>query len=131
MILELPPHEPETQEPVWDYEIDLPKDDGAYNETFRFLIQWCERTESWYLSLFDAAGNLKIGRIRLVVNHNLGLIYKHRFPTGGVLTLLDLEGENAEATYDSFGDRHRLTWATSDEVPAEEPAIPYTITKNP
>jgi hypothetical protein len=131
MILELPPHEPAEQNPVWDYEIDLPKDDGTYNATFRFFIQWCERTASWYLSLFDANGNLTVGRMRLVVNWKLGQNYTGRIPTGGFLSLLDLEGEGAEATYESFGHRHRLTWATLDELPAEAADIPYTITKNP
>ena len=125
VILQLPPYEPTEQQPTHDYLIPLS------GTTYRLVWQWRDRTESWYLSLYDADDILLVDGIRAVVGYPLGWRYTGRIPTGGKLMLVDTEGTDEECDYEDFGNRCKPVWITDDEIPEAEPDIPITIAAVP
>ena len=122
-MLILPPDEPPEQESIWDVRVTL----GDY--AYRIVLRWNERTESWYLDLFDSDDQPLLQGKRLAINWPITWRYKGATWPAGNLMLWCEEGSNAECGYDDLGHRCKLVYIEPADVP--EPAdtsIPYTVT---
>jgi len=120
MAYELQPFEPQEQEPAYDYQMAL---DG---ETYRFYLQWRERQENWYLSLYDSNDILLASGIRMKLNTPLGWRLTGRKIDTGFLILLDTEGSGLPCSYDDLGFRCQLMYFSNSEF--DEIESEYNIT---
>lgn len=125
MIFELPPIDPSTQQPGYEYDIDL---SGV---TYRLRLYWRERTQRWYLDLADAGGAPLFLGVQLVIDFALGIKHRGRRPEDGFLALVDVEGTGEPCTYEDLGRRCRLCWVTSDEIPEAESPYQVVVTEAP
>ena len=120
-MIELPPIEPEEQQPAYDYQIAL----GSL--TYRLVFRWRERTGSWYLSVYDSDDSALILNKRLVIDYPLLWRHTGRKPTGGYLILLDTDNAKQECGFQDLGHRCKLCWIPDSEWP-EAPASDISIT---
>ncbi len=120
----LPPQTPERVEPRYDYDVEL----GGV--LYRLELIWRDRTESWYVNLYDSDDEPLILGQRLVVDYPLMASHTGRVPSGGMLILVDTSGDSTEADYEALGRRCELLWLDVDDwEPAE--AVTYKIEVGP
>jgi len=118
----LPPEAPDTQEPVWDYTIDLT------GVIFRIVLTYRERQDGWYLDLYDADDVLLLAGKRLSVDW---LILRSHIGAGmpaGHLMLYDTSGAGANCGYEDLGSSHLLYYFEPEDIPAATAAESVTIT---
>lgn len=76
-----------------------------------FELRWNERSGSWFLSLFDAAGAVIFSGRRVVLGTNLlGRSSDERLPPGQLLAF-DTSGANLEAGRNDLGIRVQILYA--------------------
>jgi hypothetical protein len=122
----LDPIEPLDQQPVYDYTVDL--EDVVY----RVRLVFRERSESWYLDLYNAADEPLLTGKRLSVNTALLDPYQIDGLPPGELMLVDMEAPDdqaaIEADFDSLGFRHQLVYYDVADLPPAAVAEELTIT---
>lgn len=110
-MIELTPIEPVDPLSVYDYEVDL---GGAI---FRIVLRFGDRNERWYLSLFDANGDLLFDGRRMSVDFPIISRFRDERMPDGELSLLDIEDGNRECDFDGLGFRCRFVFVPTDELP--------------
>lgn len=107
MIYVLPPYHDEdyTQYPEYEYTLELDGDE------YRFVIRWFERSESWFVTIYDADDTALLINAKMTVNAPFAEI-----ALGRRLILVDTTGENTEATFLSLGKTHQLMWLDQDDL---------------
>lgn len=117
----LDPYQPDEQQYVYDYTIEL---DG---ETYRVVLVWKTRQEGWYLSLYAVdETELLLGK-RLAADTPLLRRYQIDGLPPGELVCMDMEDVGTEPTFESLGKRHLLWYFDEAELPeqtvSEDPLI--------
>lgn len=121
MIL-LDPYQPDEAQPVWDYTIALGDD------TYRAVITYRERQDSYYLDLYTAED------VKLVSGKRLSIywpILERRRVDGmpaGVVVLIDTADVDEYCQYADLGHRCQLAYFDRDDLPAAAAAEGITIT---
>lgn len=122
----LDPTEPDIQQPVYSYTVDL---DAIL---FRVRLTWRTRSAGWYMDLYDAADAALLLGKRLAVNQQLLLRHEIDGLPPGEITLIDTEAPDDQAavepTFESLGFRHRLYYFNASELPAAAVSEALTIT---
>ena len=116
----LPPFEPPTPHPTWEYTVALG------DATWRYRWQWFDRFRTWHFSHWDSSGTRYISQKKVVTDWFFLRRHTGRKPPGGEFILIDIEadgGVRRRPEYDDFGYRHQLFWITNDEL-AELAASP-------
>ena len=125
MALELPPIQPLEQEPAYDYQIAL--DDITY----RINLQWRERQESWYLTLFGSNDETMFSGVRMTIDTPLGWRLTGRKIETGFLILLDTESTKESCGYEDLGRRCQLMYFSNSEFSDLESEYDITIAAVP
>ena len=122
----LPPTNPDDQNPVWDFTVDLG------NREFRIVLRYNSRMDGWYFDIYYIDGEAVILGKRLSVEDIPGQLYKPlsqdprwKFATevdtsdsesaefaARILTLMDVGATGREAQYEDLGRSHRLYYTT-------------------
>ncbi len=122
----LDPIEPDEQQAVYDYTVDL---EGVI---YRVRLIYRERQDSWYLDLYDAADVALLTGKRLSANTALLAPYQIEGLPPGELMLVDVEAADdqaaVEADFESLGFRHQLFYYEVEDLPAAAVAEELTIT---
>ena len=93
--------------PHFDFQVVL---EGA---TFTLELRWNERSSTWSLSVFDAAGEqLTAGRPVVLGAELLGRSADARLPRGALFAI-DTSGKNLEAGRYDLGSRVQLVYIES------------------
>src|SRR4030066_242844 len=102
-MIQLPPFDltPEDeQQPAYDYSITL---DGT---EYRITVQYRERQDRWYLSLYSAADEPIILGLKLMADRYLLAPYVMAALPPGDLLLLDTTGAGVQCGFDDLGRKH-------------------------
>lgn len=81
-------------------------------------LRWSQRSEKWFLTIRDSAGELLLGSIKLVVNFPL-LVSRRGAIAGlppGELFVVDTRESPADPGLDELGDSIHLTYADLEEI---------------
>jgi len=88
--------------------------DGA---RYRVDLDWNARIGRWFLSLFGASGSAIVRSKALVLGSDLLRQARHSEACPrGLLIVRDMQDQDAEASLDSLGVRHRLYFVPLSEV---------------
>lgn len=89
------------------YDLDVDLDGRAY----RFELRWNPRAASWFITTYDATGELLVGPRRIVLGANLlGRGIDDRLPPGELLAV-DTSSDGTDPTRDDLGTRVVLVYA--------------------
>ena len=74
--------------------------------TYTFYVEWSYREKAWYVRITDAAGNIIITGIKLVLGAFLGRIASAQTMfKDGVIVAYDSSGNRRSAGFDDLGSR--------------------------
>ena len=119
----LPPDLPAEPNPAFEFEVPI-GDDG---QVWYYRLYWNERQGAWHLDLTKAGETIGLYGKKLTANWT---VYRHtgRLPSGGVLALLDMDGDGKERpTYEGLGHRWKLAFLTDDDLTLPAVERPWTI----
>lgn len=85
-------------------------------DTFRVLVRYNARIDSWMLSLYDFEGNAVATGRRITVNNFLFPWLVSSARPGGQLMALDSQDEDADPGHDDLGTRVVLYYFDADEI---------------
>lgn len=120
-IVTLSPVDPVEQFPRYDYLAEL---DGA---EFRIVLQYDQRPDRWFLSVFDADDVPIMVGLKLVPDFAIG--FRHRFAEGaadGIFKLIDNEKSGLPCGFEQLGREFLLTFAPIDDL-NEVQDVPFVI----
>ncbi len=120
MAVTLPPVEPDEQFPSYDYRAVLD------NIEYRVVLQYDQRPDRWYLSLFDADDVLIWAGLKLVPDFPLNFRHRNARGPDGILVLIDREKSGLQCGFEDLGRRFFLTFAATDELEPIPPA-PFIV----
>ena len=110
-LLMLPPIEPQDQSGEWDYTIALG------DVEYKIVLNWRERSESWYLSLYDADDVAIFLNRRLSADFPIGQRTITPVELDGVLICVDTtaDGAGVDPGYEDLGYRCQLFFVPYDD----------------
>lgn len=87
--------------------------------TYTFELRWSVREERWYMDVLSEERELIYGDIALVLNFRLGFrCVDERWPPGA-LYAVDTSGAQLDARVDDLGERVKLVYYESTELPVD------------
>lgn len=90
---------------------------------YTFELRWAGREARWYLDLYDEDHARIYTGIGVVLNFPLAIRCVDDRIWPGVLMAVDTSGANAEPGLDDFGERVKLFYWDSSELPIDSSAV--------
>ena len=85
--------------------------DGA---TIRMIFHWNSNSQAWYMDIEGITFDLIIRGLRCCTG--IKLLEPFAIREIGDLVIVDLEDEDKEPDYESFGVRHQIVYLTKEEL---------------
>jgi len=120
-MLRLPPVEPEETYPVQEYMMTLG------DVTVTLVYRYCERTDGWYLDVYDSAGDPLLTGKRLAADWPVTARYQIDGLPEGWIALLDTAAGDVELGEDDLGRRGEMVYLEPDDIPEVLPVEEVTI----
>lgn len=123
-MIQLPPYDREgiEQQPVYDYNVSLT------DVEFRIVIMYRgERTNRWYMTIYDADDNVLLTGRKLSTDVLLLVDLEIDGLPAGDFLLLDTTGAGDECGWDDLGIRHVLLYLDPDDIADDSTSYDITI----
>jgi hypothetical protein len=85
-------------------------------KTFDMHFEWNDRAGAWFLDVYDAANELLVSGVRIVVGFPFLEKYLHLGVPNGLMQAIDTSGQDLEPGFADLGERVLLVYTPVAEL---------------